>query len=183
MNYNFYAAPEDIKRIFDFIFSELNLEVYLSYSDYGQQIKSYNSTAKLFNDFTFADITDMSIDFQLWTPKFEGDLVIRKIDLDPKRCKGHTFRYTAEGWGLIQFYCGILKENKLNFSHLGHQSSKRATLWQDTNQSLGRVDKWNWNEVETTGRKLKYYIQKKLGVKRIENYDTLENALQFIDTK
>ena len=183
MYYDFYAAPEDIKKVFDFIFTDLNLEAYLAYSGYGEEMKSYTSTDQILKDFSFTDTVDNTINFQLWTPRFEGDLVINKINLDPRRCKGHTFRYTAEGWGLIQFYCGILKTNELHFSHLGHQSIKRATQWQDSYQNLGSVEKWNWKEVETTGRKMKYYIQKKLGVTRIGNYDTLENALKYIDKK
>lgn len=183
MYYDFYSAPEDTKKIFEFIFAELKLEAYLSYSEYGQEMKSYKSTDEIFNDFTVSDTTNKTIDFQLWTPKFEGDLVISKINLDPRRCKGHTFRYKAEGWGLIQFYCGVLKDNKLNFSHLGHQSIKRASLWQDINQNFGSVEKWNWKEVETTGKKLKYFIQKKLVVTRIEAYDTLNNALPYVEKK
>ena len=182
MYYDFYAASQDTKKVFDFIFNELDLTAYLAYSDLGQEMKSYNSTNGIFENFSFADINEKSINFQLWTPRFEGDLVIRKIDLDPKRCKGHTFRYTAEGWGLIQFYCGVLN-NKLHFSHLGHQSIRRAITWQDTNNKLGSVEKWNWKEVETTGRKIKYFIQKKLGVKKVNDYDTLENALPFVANK
>ena len=183
MYYDFYSAPEDTKNIFDFIFTELKLEAYLSYSNPGQEMKSYNSTDEIFADFSFTNTIDNSVNFQLWTPRFEGDLVINKINLDPRRCKGHTFRYKTEGWGLIQFYCGVLKDNELAFSHLGHQSIKRATLWQDTYQNFGSVEKWNWKEVETTGRKLKYFIQKKLGVTRIGTYDTLKNALQFVEKK
>jgi len=183
MYYDFYAAPEDIKNIFDFIFKELKLQAFLSYSEYGQEMKSYNSTDEVFKDFSFTNTVGDSVNFQLWTPRFQGDLVINKINLDPRRCKGYTFRYKADGWGLIQFNCGVLKDNKLWFSHLGHQSIKRATLWQHNYQHCGSVEKWNWKEVETTGRKLKYFIQKKLGVTRIEAYDTLYNALPYVEKK
>jgi hypothetical protein len=183
MYYDFYAAPEDTKMIFDFIFSELQLEAYLSYSDAGQPMKSYNSTDEVFKDFSFVNSVGNSINFQLWSPNLGGDLVIEKINLDPKRCNGHVFRYATRGWGLIQFYCGVLNNNKLTFSHLGHHSLKKAMLWQDTNKGIGSVEKWNWKEVEISGKKLKYFIQKKLGVTRIEAYDTLINALTYVERK
>ena len=48
--------------------------------------------------------------FQLWSPDFNGGIVFEKIQLDPKRCNGHAFRFATQGWGLIQLYFGGLNK-------------------------------------------------------------------------
>jgi hypothetical protein len=181
MTYDFYADENDIAKILDFIFSETDLLLYELASKYGQAIKFYRNTADVLNDYNFYSSGDSSKEFQLWTPKFNGDLVIRKIELDPKYCKGHTFRYSTEGWGLIQLYFGVRKNDKLPSSHLGHQSEKRALLWQDTNSNLGEVKKWNWKEVESTAKKLKYQINNKMSIRKFNSYGVLQGADKYVE--
>jgi hypothetical protein len=180
MNYDFYADENDIVEILDYIFSETDLILYELSSKYGEDIKSFRATNEVLKQYNFCNSNQTSETFQLWTPRFEGDLVIRKVELNPKYCEGHTFRYSTEGWGLIQLYFGVRKNKKLKFSHIGHQSEKRALLWQDTINNLGEVKKWNWKEVETTSRKLKYQISKKMSVKKINNYEILKGAEKYI---
>ena len=181
MTYDFYADEKDIVNILDYIFSETDLVLYELASTYGQNIKSFNETSEVLKNYNFCSSSESSATFQLWTPRFEGDLVIQKIDLNPKYCKGHTFRYSSEGWGLIQLYFGIRKNDKLPNSHLGHQSEKRALLWQDTNSNLGEVKKWNWKEIESTATKLKYQINNKMSIRKINNYGVLQGADKYID--
>ena len=95
---------------------------------------------------------------KLWTPRFKGDLIFRKVDLDPNHCGGHSFRYSTNGWGLIQLYFGGINNNELHRSHIGHQSEKRALTWETEHKELGLVNKWDWKEIEQAGRKLKYCL-------------------------
>jgi hypothetical protein len=179
MNYDFYADENDIITILDFIFCETDLILYELASNYGQEINYYSNTEDVLKKYKFSSSVEPSSYFQLWTPRFNGDLVIRKIELNPKYCKGHTFRYSAEGWGLIQIYFGCKKNNKLKPSHLGHQSEKRALIWEDTINNLGAVSKWNWKEVESTAKKLKYHIHK-LAIKKVNGYDILQDAEKYL---
>ena len=181
MTYDFYAEQRDIKDILEFIFSETDLYLYDMYSIPEQEVRHYTSAESVFANYTFVDCEDSMITFQLWSPRFEGDLIIEKVNLDPRRCKGKTFRYCTSGWGLIQLYFGTTRNNKLSRSHIGHQSPKRALNWQETNSKLGDVEKWNWKEVESTARKIKYHIQKRLSIKKINDYDTLKNALTLVE--
>jgi hypothetical protein len=182
MTYDFYADENDIARILDYIFTETDLILYELASNYGQEIKSFRETSEVLKNYHFCNSNQSSETFQLWTPKFEGDLVIRKVELNPKFCHGHTFRYSTEGWGLIQLYFGVRKKEKLPFSHIGHQSEKRALLWQDiNNNNLGKVDKWNWKEVETTAKKIKYQIHNKMSIRKLNRYGVLQGADKYVE--
>jgi hypothetical protein len=180
MTYDFYANENDIAKILDYIFSETDLILYELASKYGNEIKFYRETAEVLKNNSFSFSSELSKEFQLWTPRFNGDLVIQKIELNPKYCKGHSFRYSTEGWGLIQLYFGVRKNDKLPLSHLGHQSEKRALLWQDTNKNLGEVNKWNWKEVESTAKKIKYHIHNKMAVRKINSYGVLQGADKYV---
>jgi hypothetical protein len=182
MNYDFFADSSDAVDILDFIFDEMDLVLYQLYSEYSQDIKFFQKTEDVKKIYDFPKIVNSS-HFQLWTPRFKGDLVIRKVELDPKYCKGHTFRYSTEGWGLIQLYFGGLRGAVLEQSHLGHQSEKRATSWSDTNKKLGAVSKWDWKEVESTARKIKYQIHNKMAVKKIGSCGVLKGAEAYIPEK
>jgi hypothetical protein len=176
MNYDFYADKNDAADVLNFIFSETDLILYQLDSVFGKEINHYKSTDQVMSAFNFTSWKEPSPSFQLWSPRFEGDLVIRKVDLDPKYCKGHTFRYSTEGWGLIQLYFGVQSNDKIQFSHLGHQSEKRALAWEDTCKNLGPVQKWNWTEVESAARKIKNHIHGKLAVRKEKGYGILKGA-------
>jgi len=176
MTYDFFANKSDKIDFLDFIFKETDLKVFDLASPYGQEICKYKSTDEIVSRFDLENGGQSSQTFQLWTPRFDGDIIFRKIELNPKSCNGHTFRYLAEGWGLIQLYFGGQRDNILYHSHIGHFNEKGALKWQDTNKVNGKVDKWNWKEIEQTSRKLKTYLHNKIAVKKIGSYGILPGA-------
>ena len=76
----------------------------------------------------------------------------------------------------FQLYFGGQRDNILYHSHIGHFNEKGALKWQDTNKVNGKVDKWNWKEIEQTSRKLKTYLHNKIAVKKIGSYGILPGA-------
>jgi hypothetical protein len=176
MTYDFFADETDKIEILNFIFRETDLQIFDLGSPYGQKISEYKTTEEIVSKFDLRNGDKFAVTFQLWTPRFKGDLVFRKVELDPKYCKGHTFRYSTEGWGLIQLYFGGIKNNELNRSHIGHQSQKRATAWESNNTELGQVGNWDWSEVEKAARGLKYQIHNKMTKRKIGVDDVLVGA-------
>ena len=176
MTYDFFANKSDKINLLDFIFRETDLKIYDLASPYGQEISEYKTTDEIETKFDLENGGQSSATFQLWTPRFGGDIFFRKVDLNPKYCNGHTFRYSTDGWGLIQLYFGGQKDNVLFHSHIGHFNEKGALKWQDTNQVNGSVDKWNWKIIEQTSRKLKNQIHNKLATKKIGSYGVLQGA-------
>jgi hypothetical protein len=117
MTYDFYADKTDKLSILDFILSETDLQVFDLSSAFGEEICEYKNTDEIAAKFDLANGDRFAVTFQLWTPRHKGKPALRKIDLDPKRCNGHTFRYSTDGWGMIQLYFGGIKNNILSQSH------------------------------------------------------------------
>ena len=176
MTYDFFANKSDKINLLDFIFRETDLKIYDLASSYGQEISEYKTTDEIAKKFDLENARQLSPTFQLWTPRFGGNIFFRKIDLNPEYCNGHIFRYSADGWGLIQLYFGGHKDNILFHSHIGHFNEKGALKSQDTNKSIDNVDKWNWKIIEQTSRQLKNQIHNKLAAKKIGRYGVLPGA-------
>lgn len=181
MTYDFFANKSDKIDLLDFIFKETDLKVFDLISPYGQEISEYKGTDEIISKFDLENGGKSSVTFQLWAQRFGGDILFRKVDLNWKHCDGQTFRYSTEGWGLIQLYLGGQKDKVLFHSHIGHFNEKGALKWEDTNRFNGKVNKWNWKEVEQTSRKLKNQIHNKMAVRKIGRYGVLPGAYKLGD--
>ena len=182
MNYDFFASATDKENILDFIFNETELRIFDLYSSYGQEITEYKSKQEIISKFNIDTENHLPATFNLWSEQFGGKILFKKIDLNPKSCNGHTFRYSTEGWGLVQLYFEGVKENILSHSHLGHFNQKGALKWENIQNHKGKVDAWDWKVIEQGSEKLKYHIHKKLAVRKVGSFgilpgaDTLEKA-------
>jgi hypothetical protein len=176
MTYDFFANKSDKIKLLDFIFEETDLKVFDLASPYGQEISEYKSTDEITSKFDLENGGQSCATFQLWTQRFGGDILFRKVDLNPKYSDGHTFRYSTDGWGLIQLYFGGQQDNVLFHSHIGHFNEKGASRRESTNHFNGKVDKWNWKEIEQTSRKLKNQIHNKIAIRKIGSYEVLPGA-------
>jgi hypothetical protein len=176
MTYDFFANKIDKLEILDFIFKETDLKIYDLGSPYGLEICEYKSVNDIDSKFDLDNGDKFAMTFQLWTPRHKGKPVFRKINLDPKHCNGHTFRYSTDGWGLIQLYFGGLKNNELNQSHIGHFTEKEALKNENITTFNGRVDSWDWTEIQSTSRMLKNYIHNKLSIRKIGSFGVLKGA-------
>jgi hypothetical protein len=177
MNYRFYAHQKDFEEVFRFIFEELGLSVFQSYSVFGQPLKEYRTVEEVISEIAKYPKTQ----FVLWKKDFGFDYMISKLDLNPKYCNGYTFRYRIDGWGLIHFHANELKADKLEASLISHNSEKRAQAWESTKPELGRADHLDWDEINSTSRKLKNFISNKLSRDKREGTDVLANAKEYIE--
>ncbi len=179
MTYDFFADKTDKIEILDFIFKDTDLQVYDLGSQYGKEICQYKTVDEITSKFDLHNGNKFAVTFQLWTPRHKGKPLFRKIDLDPKNCNGHTFRYSTDGWGLIHLYFGGLENNELNQSHIGHFNEKEALKWEGTNKVNGLVSLWDWAEIQSTSRKLKYQIHNRLATRKIGSFGVLSGADKF----
>jgi hypothetical protein len=65
--------------------------------------------------------------------------------------------------GRIQLNFGALHGHRLEKSLIWYQSMKRATTLEETIKNLGPASKWDWKQIESTARKIKYQIHNKNG--------------------
>ena len=179
MTFDFYADYNDKIAILEFIFNDTDLQVFELGSAYEQEIKKYRSSDEIVSLLDLINGDKFAITFQLWTPRHKGKPVFRKITLDPNLCNGHTFRYSTDGWGMIQLYFGGIRNNTLHLSHFGHFTEKGAMKWEETNTFNGNVNDWSWKEIEATSKKLKQFIKTKLVVQKIGSIDVLIAAAKL----
>lgn len=182
MTYNFFADEADKIEILNFIFNETDLQIFDLGSDYGQKINRYENIDTITSKFNLTE--EISITFELWSPRFKAAPNFRRVELNPKYCKGHTFRYATEGWGMIQLYFGGLKQTRfdgllqtrLYKSHIGHFNQNGASKWEGINIDNGKVNQWDWKEIEKTSSQLKYHLHNKLAVKKLGSFGILKGA-------
>ena len=176
MTYDFFADKEDKLEILEYIFKKTDLRVYDLSSLPGQEICEYKSTNEISEKFDLDNGDKFANTFQLWEPNHQGKPIFNKIILDPKYCNGNKFRFSTEGWGLIQLYLGGIKNNELHHSHIGHFSERGAVSWESTNETNGKVNLWNWKEIQSTSSKLKYIIHDKFSIRKIDSFGVLKGA-------
>jgi hypothetical protein len=157
-------------------FSNFFLHIYDSYSSYDEHIHEYKSAQEITSKFDLVKGDKFALTFQLWTPRHKGEPLFRKIELDPKRCNGHTFRYSTDGWGLIQLYFGGIQNSLLNQSHIGHFNEKGAFEKETPNHLNDKVNIWDWEEIQKSSRKIKYQIHNKMAIRKIGSFGVLNGA-------
>src|ERR1017187_9165638 len=138
MNYDFFANKQDKISVVDFIFNATELQVFDHYSPYGQEINQYKSTAEIITRFDLEKGRQSAVAFNLWAPDFGAKARFQRVELNPKYCNGHTYRYVTEGWGLIQLYLGGLEGNILFHSHIGHFNEAGALKSRSEERRVGK---------------------------------------------
>jgi hypothetical protein len=181
-NRNFFALGEDHRRVLDHVFSEGACRVFESYSPFDAELAEFKSVADIearygFHDWTASAREDLLL--QLHPHAAAGKRVIQRIELIPRKCNGAMFRYSCNGWGLVQLYLSNVHAGVLRPSHTNHNSAKRATAWSMTYPDLGPPEAWNWNEVTAFSRRLIRHIDK-LAVAKIGAQRVLPQAAQFL---
>jgi hypothetical protein len=176
MTYDFFADKTDKIEILEFIFRETDLRVFDHASPFEQEIIEYENVDQISSKFDLVNGDKFAVTFHLWTLRHKGEILFRRVELDPKRCNGHTFRYSTDGWGVIQLYFGGLKNNELNQSHIGHFNEKGALERESSNKFNGKVSNWDWTEIQKSSRRIKSYIHSKLSVRKIGSMEVLTGA-------
>jgi hypothetical protein len=96
----------------------------------------------------------------LYAPEMRGHVTPRRINLKPGVLGNATFRYAANGWGLIQLCFEAPREEKLEASHTNHNSQKRAEGWAPTYPKDAKyVATWDWAAVTRVSGRLVRHIR------------------------
>ncbi len=60
----------------------------------------------------------------------------RKISLDLKKCNEAKYRFSSDGWGMIQLHLSTNTGNRLCNSYTNHNTLKRAEEWENFYKNL-----------------------------------------------
>jgi hypothetical protein len=177
MQFNFFALYPDKIQILNYIFSETKFKIVDHYSVFGQELKEYKSIDEIAKNYDLNDDKTHVVQLALWDPDYGETNMIRKVDLNPKYCDGHTFRYAASGWSLQQLYLNGMSAGRLDYSTLQGFNEKGALEKDSYNpMSVRKAHLLDWAQIKSDQRKLKYFIEKKLTTCKINTYLILKKA-------
>jgi hypothetical protein len=157
-NCDFYAVEQDAADVLEFIFSSTRFDVYELHSNPGHEVRRFSGPQDVMAAYNEAEEHDLHL--ALYSTSMEGKPKLRHIALNERRFGEPSFRYTTEGWGLIQLYLRKIRGGSLGPSHTNHNSHKRALAWEHAYSELGPVESWNWPEVTRLSRQLNRFIAK-----------------------
>ena len=164
-NCNFYAVDNDYEVILDFVFKKLYCEVYQKLSQPNTEIVKFANTTEVIKYYDlakFSQETKKSAHLVLWPIKASSNFSVTRVAMTSKKAKPGSFRYRAEGWGVIQLELNGNSTKGLIHSHSNHNTEKLALVNElKHKQFLGKVKDWNWVVVTNTYGKLNNFIKHK----------------------
>jgi hypothetical protein len=138
----------DLAKLASFLFEEAEPTVFEAYSPFGQPVRKFTRAAELLSD--IEEEIRRGQKFLYYSVHFtdtRGHVLQRKIKLDPRKCDGHTWRHTVQGWGLIQLQADLKRPPGVE-CRIAVNSQKRASAWADTYPELRAPDLWDWRATE-----------------------------------
>ncbi|WP_426390503.1 hypothetical protein [Variovorax sp. R-27] len=184
-NCDFYATKDDHEGLLSWLFAEEACDVYELASDFEQPLKCFRSATEVLAQFERSYPNGKrwrAVHLQLYVRGAGPTFVPRRVTLNPQACGGATFRYNADGWGLVQLCLGSASEGdaRLENSHTNHNSMKRAQTWSDTVDILGGVEAWDFGRITSFSSRLNREIRKR-GVAKVGSQAVLPGALKLWD--
>jgi hypothetical protein len=141
-------SREGFCELAGFVFESSAPVVFHAYSGYGQPVRSFRTPSELIAEIESAFTTGLkSLQFALHFPDTKGHVAERKIALDGKKCDGHTWRYTVEGWGLIQLQADLRRLPVIE-CRVAVNTQARAEAWASTYPEFRNPGLWDWSVVQ-----------------------------------
>lgn len=149
------SLTEDaVKALARAVFEPGDVTVLEANSAFGEELKSFHS-AEEFAEYVLLqrDSPMHSAHLAIHYPDMGSAPIRSRIRLNPAQCKGHTFRFSSAGWGLIWAHLEWRQSSVGSF--ISANSEKRAISWAPTLPELGAPDQWNWPAVGRHLRRLR----------------------------
>jgi len=184
-NCDFYAIGSDIDEVLNFIFTLDEVAVFETYSPYDKTLLQFHSSddiADRYPNIGKCRGNAPSVLLALCPSSHLDDKRVRRIQLDPSKTGGASFREEIEGWGLIQLQIGGEGPKGVVHSNTNHNSEARAKKWERTYPEMGPVAGWDFKLVSTLSRRINRHIRNKLAVGKIGARPVLRDAKSRIES-
>lgn len=185
-NCDFYALPPDLLPVVEFIFDQPGWRLMELSSEPDRPLREFRRTRELLE--AFPQLNDPSsslpIHLQLYADAMGGSVLHRRIELNPGAVPNATHRYASEGWGLIQLYLELPRQEALRACHTNHFTEAGARKWETASDPRGPVAAWNWAEVMRTSSRLNRFVRsratRKLGSRPVLNAADVAEAAGLV---
>jgi hypothetical protein len=178
-NCDFYATPQDHQGLLTWLFEEKTCHVYELSSMVEQPLRRFASVQRVLELFEERYTTGermRTVHLQLHVLGASPLFLPNRVALNPKTCDGATFRYVAEGWGLVQLYLGTICRGELLNSHTNHFSQKSAGSWVGVREQTAKVGEWDFKRITSFSSRLNREIKRR-SVARLGSRAVLPGAL------
>lgn len=162
-NCDFYGTIKDHEPILDFLYSNAECDIYELGSEPSCELRQFRSTQEVLSLFDIPYPNGKkrhTVHLQLYVNGTGPEFKPTRINLDPDLCNGHTYRYSANGKGLVQLHLSTLDDTSLHSSHTNHFSHKGAERWSDGSGDLGDASSWDFKAITSFSSKLNRFIRK-----------------------
>ena len=131
-----------------------------AYSAFDTPTREFKTKNDLLSDLTYSPGQDVKFfHYSIYYPESAGFTIEERINLEPEKCNGHTYRFSQAGWGLIFLQCNF-ETYPLIECRIAVNSRKRAELWASTYPGLQSPEAWAWNIVDRYAGKLVRKLRK-----------------------
>lgn len=141
------------------IFRQRPAAVMEAYSAFGRQSVELHSAHELCAYASSMRSLDGYEHLAVLYPDMAGAVTRARIDLDPSECGGHTYRYEAQGWGLIWVYLKLSPAAGRE-SFVSANSEARALAWAPHYPDMGAPSTWHWPSVARHLRRLRRALKR-----------------------
>src|SRR5574340_585483 len=101
-----HISIEQLYEIVAAVFDQGDVVVKEAYSEFDCPTREFADASALIDDVSRQRANKaVFLSYVIYYPEARGYTYEERIALKPKHCKGHTFRFSQEGWGLIQLQC------------------------------------------------------------------------------
>lgn len=171
-NLDFYAADGDWRAVVGAVFETGLFRVFEADSQPGADLREFSAAA---------DVPDcrQGRSLMLFVSGSGPEPLASRIDLESDGSDAADFRYTCEGWGLIQLDYGGPWRGELRRSRTNHNTAKRADAWAATYPELGDPADWDWSAVTKASSRLNRAIRR-LAVDTIGPRPVLPHAAELM---
>lgn len=180
-NCDFYAVPGDHEALLDWLVREKTCRIFELSSDLEKPLREFLTVEDVMSQFSRTYPNGKvwhTVYLQLYVLGAGPQFVPRRVSLNPTACDGATFRYAADGWGLVQLYLGAIGDGGLKSSHTNHNGVKRAQAWCSVSPERNPVESWDFKRITAFSSRLNRQIRS-LAIAKIGSRAVLPGALKL----
>lgn len=151
------------------------------YSDFETELKKFSSAIEVLDQFDRRYGTGerwRSVELQLYVLGAGPIFKPRRLSVNPKFCDGATYRYMAQGWGLVQLYLNRSTQEGLESSHTNHFTRNGAAAKAVTEEEHADVDSWDFKRITAFSLRLNRRIRS-ISVGKLNSRPVLAGGLKL----
>jgi hypothetical protein len=170
-NLDFYALGDDLRLLFDFLYSETDVIVYEGFSEPERHPRRLESVTELAGAYDLGAYRAGSL--RLWSPSVMPSPVIRRIELKSPRS---SFRYEVGGAGLMQLELNGLHNGLIYHTHFGHWNEAGARR-----RSMYPAADCDWRALVRLSGRIQRHIRNRLAAAKLHARPVLHQALAMVE--